>query len=262
MPGGSVFGNGISVMNGSTAARERLIVALDVADAARATAIVDRLGDTVSFYKIGLHLQLAPELHSIIEKLTREGKHIFLDFKYFDIPATVAAAVRMAAPLGVRFLTVMGQQQIVEAAVAARGDAGVKILAVTLLTGVSEDDMRQEFDTALGLDEFVLRRATAAERFGADGVISSPNEIGLIRAHTRASDFLVVTPGIRPTGAARDDQKRTATPHEAILRGADYLVVGRPVIRAAEPRDAAARIIDEIARALVARVDPAAKPQP
>jgi orotidine-5'-phosphate decarboxylase len=249
-------------MNVSAAARERLIVALDVANASQATALVDRLGERVSYYKIGLHLHLDPGLHSVIAKLMSEQKQIFLDFKYFDIPATVAGAVRMAAALGVRFLTVMGQRRIVETAVAARGGAGVKILAVTLLTGTSEGDMRQEFDTTLGLDEFVLRRAAAAERAGADGVISSPNEIRLIRAQSRAPGFLVVTPGIRLLGATGDDQKRTASPYDAIVRGADYLVVGRPILRAADPREATRQIIDEMARALAARAEPAATSQP
>jgi orotidine-5'-phosphate decarboxylase len=249
-------------MNGGVAARDRLIVALDVADATEATIVIDRLGDTAFFYKIGLHLQLAPELYSIIATLKRAKKRIFLDFKYFDIPETVAGAVTKAAALGVDFLTVMGERQIVEAAVAARGASGVKILAVTLLTGMSEDDMRREFHTALHLDEFVARRAAEAERSGADGVIASPNEIRLIRAQSRRPDFLIVTPGIRPHGAARDDQKRTATPYQAILGGADHLVVGRPILRAANPRDAASRIVDEIAVALAERADPVAKSQP
>lgn len=236
-------------------APERLIVALDVASAAEATAIVDRLGDMVAFYKIGLHLQLMPELHSLIGKLIREEKKIFLDFKYFDIPATVAGGVRTAAALGVSFVTVMGQRPVLEAAVEARGDADTRILAVTLLTGMSEEDMRREFHTVLSLEEFVARRAAEAERCRADGVISSPNEIQLIRAQACAKDLLIVTPGVRPAGAPLDDQKRTATPYEAILRGADYLVIGRPIIAAASPRAAAHRIIGEMAVALAARRD-------
>jgi orotidine-5'-phosphate decarboxylase len=231
-------------------AMERLIVALDVATADEALRLVDRLGDTVSFYKIGLHLQLVPELHSIVANLRRRGKQIFLDFKYIDIPATVASAVRAAAELGISFITVIGQAQIVRAAVAAREDAELKILAVTLLTGMSEEDMQTEYRTSLTLTEFVKLRAIEADRSRCGGVIASPNEIGLIRSAVRSEDFLVVTPGIRPAGVAQDDQKRTATPYEAILRGADYLVVGRPILRANQPGDAARRIIDEIARAL------------
>jgi orotidine-5'-phosphate decarboxylase len=236
-------------------ARERLIVALDFASADEASKIVQRLGDTVSFYKIGLQLQLAPGLHSLVATLRSARKRLFLDFKYIDIPATVAGAVRTAAELGIDFLTVMGQQQIVRAAVNARGESGAKILAVTLLTAMNEADLRREYHTALTLRDFVERRAIAAEHAGGDGVIASPNEIGLVRAVVPTRDFLIVTPGIRPAGARRDDQIRTATPYDAVLRGADYLVVGRPVIGAAEPRDAALRIIDEIARALEDRAD-------
>jgi orotidine-5'-phosphate decarboxylase len=241
-------------------AKDRLIVALDFASADEALKIVERLGDTVSFYKIGLHLQLAPELHSLVAKLISAQKRLFLDFKYIDIPATVAGAVRAAAELGIDFVTVMGQRQIVRAAVEARGEAGAKILAVTLLTAMNEADLRREYHTGLTLPEFVERRAIAAERAGGDGVIASPNEIELIRAAVPTPDFLIVTPGIRPTGAGRDDQMRTATPYDAVVRGADYLVVGRPIIRAAEPRDAALRIIDEMVLALHDREGKAGSP--
>jgi orotidine-5'-phosphate decarboxylase len=229
---------------------ERLIVALDLACADEALKIVDRLGDTVSFYKIGLHLQLAPRLHSLVAQLTSAQKRLFLDFKYIDIPATVAGAVRMAAKLGIDFITVMGQRHIMRAAVDARGAARLKILAVTLLTAMNEADLQREYHTTLTLPEFVRRRAIAAADASGDGVIASPDEIELVRAAVPTAGFLIVTPGIRPAGVGRDDQMRTATPYEAIVRGADYLVVGRPVIRAAEPREAALRIIDEMALAL------------
>jgi orotidine-5'-phosphate decarboxylase len=231
-------------------ASERLIVALDFGSADDALKIVDRLGEIVSFYKIGLQLQLAPGLHSLVAQLISAGKRLFLDFKYIDIPTTVAGAVRTAAALGIDFITVIGQQQIVSAAADARGAARPKILAVTLLTAINEADLQREYHTALTLREFVERRAIAVKRAGGDGVIASPNEIALIRAVVPTPDFLIVTPGIRPTGAARDDQMRTATPYDAVVRGADYLVVGRPIIRATEPRDAALRIIDEMALAL------------
>jgi orotidine-5'-phosphate decarboxylase len=231
-------------------ASERLIVALDFASADEACKIVERLADTVSFYKIGLHLQLAPGLHPLVAKLISAQKRLFLDFKYIDIPATVAGAVRTAAELGIDFITVIGQQQIVRAAVDARGTARTKVLAVTLLTAMNQADLRSEYHTALTLREFVERRAIAAAQAGGDGVIASPHEIELIRAAVPTPDFLIVTPGIRPAGAGRDDQSRTATPYEAVVRGADYLVVGRPVTRATEPRDAARRIIDEMALAL------------
>jgi orotidine-5'-phosphate decarboxylase len=239
----------------SLSASERLIVALDTATVDDAMALVDRLGDVVSFYKIGLHLQLSPQLHGLISNLTSAKKKVFLDFKYIDIPATVAGAVRTASQLGINFITVMGQQQIIGAAVEARGDAALKILAVTLLTGMSEEDMQREYHTFLTLPEFVKRRAIEAGRVKCDGVISSPNEIELIRSAVRTEDFLIVTPGIRPAGAARNDQKRTATPYDAMSRGADYLVVGRPIIGDIEPREAARRIIDEMALALDRRED-------
>jgi orotidine-5'-phosphate decarboxylase len=231
-------------------ARERLIVALDFASADEALKIVDRLGDSVSFYKIGLHLHLAPGLHSLVSQLISAQKRLFFDFKYIDIPATVAGAVRTAAELGIDFITVIGQQQIVRAAANARGERNAKILAVTLLTAMNETDLRREYHTSLTLREFVERVAIAAANAGGDGVIASPNEIELVRAVVPSPDFLIVTPGIRPAGAGRDDQVRTATPYDAVVRGADYLVVGRPVIRAAEPWDAALRIIDEMALAL------------
>jgi orotidine-5'-phosphate decarboxylase len=231
-------------------AAERLIVALDVAAVDEALKLVQLLGDQVSFYKIGLQLQLVPGLNPLVAELISARKRVFLDFKYIDIPATVAVAVRTAAELGVDFITVIGHKQIVRAAADARGAARARILAVTLLTAMDEADLRSEYHTALTLREFVEGRAIAARQAGGDGVIASPNEIEFIRAVVPTPNFLVVTPGIRPSGASRDDQRRTATPYQAFVRGADYLVVGRPIIGAASPRDAALRIIDEMALAL------------
>ena len=161
-------------------ASERLIVALDLAGADEAFKIVERLADTVSFYKIGLHLQLAPGLHTLVATLKSAQKRLFLDFKYIDIPATVAGAVRTAAELDIDFITVIGQQQVVRAALEARGTARAKVLAVTLLTAMTEADLQKEYHTALTLREFVERRAIAAAQAKADGVIASPNEIELI----------------------------------------------------------------------------------
>jgi orotidine-5'-phosphate decarboxylase len=237
----------------SLSARERLIVALDVATTEEAKLIIDQLGDTVCFYKIGLHLQLAPELHSIFSKLKEEEKNVFLDFKYIDIRATVAGVVRVASRLGIKFITVMGQRHIVGAAVEARADTDLKILAVTLLTGMSEEDMKKEYQTSVPLREFVKQRAVEASHLKCDGVISSPNEVELIRSVVQHEDFLIVTPGIRPVGAAQDDQKRTATPYDAIINGANYLVIGRPIIRESKPKDAVRRIIDEMETALAHR---------
>lgn len=231
-------------------AREKLIVALDVASVKEARSIVEDLKDSVSFYKIGLHLQLDPELPSLFARLLQEQKRIFLDFKFIDIPATVEGAVKAAARLRIKFITVMGQRHIVEAAVKGRGSSDLKILAVTLLTGMTEADMKREYNTDLSLENFIKRRAEAASEMGCDGVISSPNEVKLIRSAIRRENFLVVTPGIRQAGAEPDDQKRTATPGDAILNGADYLVVGRPIIHQEERRQAAERIVNEMADAL------------
>lgn len=228
---------------------DRLIVALDVPTVGEASRIVDELGDVVGFYKIGLMLQLDPDLRALIGRLTGAGKGVFLDFKYIDIPATIEGAVRAASRLGVRFLTVIGESQVVGAAVNGRGNSDLKILAVTVLTGMSERDLRQEYRTDLSLDEFVIRRAAEAASLGCDGVISSPNEARLIRSAVSSDNFLVVTPGIRPSGAEPGDQKRTATPRDAIRNGADHLVVGRPIIRQRDRREAARRIIAEITAA-------------
>jgi orotidine-5'-phosphate decarboxylase len=231
-------------------ARERLIVALDVQTVREAHRIVDELEDTVSFYKIGLLLQLDQDLRSLFDRLTRDGKRIFLDFKYIDIPATIEGAVRAASRLGFKFITVIGQSHIVKAAVKGRGNSDLKILAVTLLTGMTEGDMQKEYCTKLSLEEFVEKRAREAYLMGCDGVISSPNEVKLIRSAIQRDNFLVVTPGIRQIGAEPDDQKRTATPRDAILNGADHLVVGRPITRQRDKREAAQRIIDQVAAAI------------
>ena len=230
------------------AATDRLIVALDVPTAKEASRIVDDLGDIVGFYKIGLMLQLDPDLRPLVERLIGQGKGVFLDFKYIDIPATIEGTVRAASGLGVRFMTVIGESQVVRAAVKGRrGNSDLKILAVTLLTGMS--------NTATGIKIRRLpstdcsRRATEAAALGCDGVISSPNEAGLIRSAVKKDGFLIVTPGIRPTGTEPGDQKRTATPRDAILNGADHLVVGRPIVQQRDRREAAQRIIAEIAAA-------------
>jgi orotidine-5'-phosphate decarboxylase len=247
-------------------ARERLIVALDFSTAEDAQKIVEELGDTVSFYKIGLQLQLAPKLRQLFNRLTKEKKNIFVDFKYIDIPATIEAVVRSASMLNIRFITVIGQDHIVEAAIKGRGDTDLKILAVTLLTGMSETDMRKAYSTTVSLEKFVSDRAKDVISIGCDGVICSPQEISLIRRTVSevmpGHNFLVVTPGIRPAGVSRDDQKRTATPYDAIMNGADYLVVGRPITRSANPTEAAQHIIDQMGWALEERSNSSASALP
>ncbi|HXC15675.1 MAG TPA: orotidine-5'-phosphate decarboxylase [Stellaceae bacterium] len=230
-------------------ARDKLIVALDVAAVSHALELVERLGEAVSFYKIGLHLQFDRELHALFDHLLLKQKRIFVDFKAFDIPATVEGAVRMAASLGIDFVTVVGQRPIVQAALRARGNATLKILAVTLLTGMNQEDMQREYNTALTTKEFIRRRAKSAAETGCDGVISSAREAALIRDSVDRSDFLIVTPGIRLPGAMQDDQKRVMTPYDAISCGADYIVVGRPIVKSADPAAAAAQILADMDRA-------------
>jgi orotidine-5'-phosphate decarboxylase len=231
-------------------ARDRLIVALDVGEVSEAKAIVQELGETVSFYKIGPHLLLDPQLHDLFGHLKVNCKNVFLDFKVFDIPATVEGAVRAAAALGVKFITVVGQRPIVEAAVKARGNSALQILVVTLLTYIDQDDLKREYGSDALLDDFILARAKFAADNGCDGVISSAREVRLIRENVKRTDFIIVTPGIRPHNASTDDQKRVVTPYDAIKNGSNYLVIGRPIIHSAPRRDAASEILREMQTAL------------
>jgi orotidine-5'-phosphate decarboxylase len=231
-------------------ARDRLIVALDVGSVREAKGIVQELDDAVSFYKIGPHLLLDTELHSLLNYLRAESKAVFLDLKVFDIPATVEGAVRTAAALGVKFITVAGQQPIMEAAVKARGNTTLQILVVTLLTYMTQEDLKREYSSATSLDEFILGRAKFAAGHGCDGVISSAKEVRLIRENIERKDFLIVTPGIRPGNSSLDDQKRVATPYDAIKNGSNYLVIGRPIISRKPRYDAAMAILREIQQAL------------
>jgi orotidine-5'-phosphate decarboxylase len=226
------------------APRERLIVALDLSSVEAADAMVKRLGDAVTFYKIGYQLAYAGGL-PYARTLADAGKQIFLDLKLHDIGNTVAEGVKSVSRLGATFLTVHAYPQTMKAAAQAR-EGGLQILAVTVLTSYDDGDL-----AAAGYDAGV--RATAAERaknavaIGIDGLICSPEEAATLRAIVGA-DMLLVTPGVRPAGAAMGDQKRVATPAAAIAAGADYLVVGRPVIAADNPKAAAEAIIAEIAQ--------------
>lgn len=232
--------------------RDRLIFALDVADADAARALVETLGDTVTFYKVGLELAMSPGYFELIDWLKARRKKVFVDVKLFDVPATVAAAVARLDARDVDFITIHGNQSIMQAAARARrGQA--RILAVTALTSLDRGDMTDlGFDCDIG--ELVLSRARRALAAGCDGVVSSGLELERLRAEAPAT-LITVTPGIRPVDndAPPDDQKRVMTPARAIAAGADYLVVGRPIRQAAEPRAAAAAIQDEIAGALAAR---------
>jgi len=229
---------------------ERLIVALDVASVGQAKAMVAGLGDAVAFYKIGLQLAFADGGIAFARDLAGAGKRVFLDVKLLDIDNTVAGAVRSIVPLGASFVTVHAYPKAMRAAVAARGDAPLGLLAVTALTSMSDGDLA---DAGYGMttNDLVVRRARDAEAAGMDGIVASPAEAAAIRAAV-GPGMAIVTPGIRPTGAEHGDQQRVATPEAAIRAGADYLVVGRPIITAEDPRSAATAIIAEIARAAMA----------
>lgn len=225
---------------------QRLIVGLDLPDSGAARAMVDRLGDGVGFYKVGLGLAPVGG-YDLARDLKAAGKRVFLDLKLFDIGATVTAAVRALAPLAPDFLTVHGDPHVVRAAVAGRGDGPTRILAVTVLTSLDRADLDASLVVPGPVPDIVVERARRALAAGADGVIASPNEAARIRALPEAAGRLIVTPGIRPAGSDAGDQKRIATPAAALAAGADHLVVGRPVWRADDPRAAAGRILAEIA---------------
>jgi orotidine-5'-phosphate decarboxylase len=223
-------------------ADDRLIVALDVPNIVAGLDMVSRLGSSVSFYKIGLGMLTGGGLALANELKQEQGKRIFLDMKLFDIGATVEAAVRGLAAFELDFLTVHGDPQVVRAA--ANGAAGSKtrILAVTILTSLDRADLDANQIRAGTVGEIVVERAARALEAGADGVIASPHEAALIRALPQAVGKLIVTPGVRPQGSNAGDQKRIASPRQALADGADHIVVGRPIWQATDPA-AAARAI-------------------
>jgi orotidine-5'-phosphate decarboxylase len=216
--------------------RERLIFALDVSDATAARTLVERLDESVQFYKIGLELFMAGEYFPLLDWLVARHKKVFVDLKFFDVPATVAAAVRRLRNRGVTFTTVHGNQSIMEAAAAAKGE--VKVLAVTVLTSLDRGDL-EDLGFECDVQQLVLSRARRALEAGCDGVVSSGLEAKLLREHID-SRLLVVTPGIRPVeNRPSDDQKRVVSVGQALEFGADYIVVGRPIRDAADPKAAA-----------------------
>jgi orotidine-5'-phosphate decarboxylase len=222
--------------------RDRLIVALDVESVDRARALVTALGDQVNFYKIGLELAFAGGL-DLAAELKLAGKRVFLDLKLHDIGATVERATRRIARLGADFLTIHGYVQTMEAARAGAEDADLKLLAVTVMTSYDDADL-QRAGYALRVAELVAQRAVQAREQGVDGLILSPLELEPIRALV-GPEMLLVTPGVRPAWAEANDQKRIMTPREAVAAGADHLVIGRPITRAADPRAAAERVLQE-----------------
>ncbi|MGE4324682.1 MAG: orotidine-5'-phosphate decarboxylase [Pseudodonghicola sp.] len=226
---------------------DRLIVALDVPNALQALALTEKLGDAVSFYKIGLGMLTGGGLGLANELIAEQGKRVFLDMKLFDIGATIEAAVRGLAQFDLDFLTVHGDPHVVRAAKEGAAGKDLKILAVTILTSLDRADLDEGLIRAGDIPELVAERAARAFDAGADGVIASPQEAAMIRALPEAAGRLIVTPGVRPTGAALGDQKRVATPASAVSAGADHIVVGRPVWQAPDPRAAAQAIVDELA---------------
>jgi orotidine-5'-phosphate decarboxylase len=221
-----------------------IIVALDLENATEALRLVDRIADAVTFYKVGLELFTA-EGPSVLRELTARGKSVFLDLKMYDIGATVERATARAAALGASLLTVHSSPQVIKAAVRGRGASGLKILAVTVLTSFDDGDLADlgySGRTTASLVEHFVRKGVAA---GADGFICSPLEVARVRAIT-GPDGILVTPGVRSAGANEGDQKRVATPFEAMAAGANYLVVGREITRAADPCLAVDRILKSI----------------
>src|ERR1700754_1082956 len=226
--------------------RDRMIVALDVPSVTAAEAMIARLGDSVTFYKIGYQLAYAGGL-PLVRQLVSAGKKVFTDLKMHDIGNTVARGVESVAALGATFLTVHAYPQTMKAAVEGRAGSSLKILAVTVLTSYDDGDLHAA-GYRLGVSDLVEARAQQAQVLGVDVIVCSPEEAASLRKIV-GHQMNLVTPGIRPAGAATGDQKRIMTPARAIGAGADYLVVGRPILEAPDPRAAADAVVTEIAQA-------------
>ena len=231
-------------------ADDRLIVALDVPNVLQGLEVAQKIGDAVSFYKIGLGMLTGGGLALANELKQEHGKKIFLDMKFFDIGATVEKAVHGTAQFDIDFLTVHGDPYVVEAAKQGAAGSNMKILAVTILTSLDRADLDGALIKPGEIKDLVQERAGNALRAGADGIICSPQEAALVRALPEADGKLIVTPGVRPAGAALGDQKRVATPANAIKAGVDHMVVGRPIWQSDDPRQAALEIQAEIGQAL------------
>jgi orotidine-5'-phosphate decarboxylase len=227
--------------------RDRLIVALDLPSVEAAEAMIARLGDSVTFYKIGYQLAYAGGL-PLVRKLADRGKKVFADLKLHDIGNTVAKGVESVAKLGATFLTVHAYPQTMKAAVEARAGSGLKLLAVTVLTSYDDGDLHAA-GYRLGVSDLVEARTQQAQILGIDGIVCSPEEAAALRKIV-GHQMSLVTPGVRPAGTSFGDQKRIMTPGKAIAAGADYLVVGRPVMEAPDPKAAADAIVAEITQAL------------
>jgi orotidine-5'-phosphate decarboxylase len=230
-------------MSGEIAARDRVIVALDLADVEAAEKTIWTLGDSIGFYKIGYELVMAGGLN-LAEDLVQGGKKVFLDMKLHDIGNTVMHATKRAAKLGATFLTVHAFPQTMRAAVEGRGESDLGVLAVTVLTSWDDGDLKDAGYSAT-VPELVARRAAQAEAIGIDGLVCAPSEAKDLRQRLGAK-MLLVTPGIRPAGSEKGDQKRIMTPGDAIRAGVDYMVIGRPIVAAEDPKAAAEKIVEEI----------------
>ena len=222
-----------------------LIIALDVESAADARALVHALGNSTSFYKVGLELYTAAGM-DFVRELIAEGKQVFVDLKLYDIGETVNRATAQVARSGATFLTVHAQDQVVRAAVAGKGDSELGILAVTVLTSFDQNDIQRD-GYAEPLSAVVDRRVRTAVKAGAEGIVCSALDVARVR-QIAGPEITLVTPGVRSPGAGKGDQKRVATPAEAIRNGSDYLVIGRQVTRAADPNAEVERILDEIVK--------------
>lgn len=236
--------------NKNIAANDRLIFAMDVPDCDRARELATELGDSITFYKIGLELMMSGGYFELLDWLLQRDKKVFCDLKFFDIPATVGSAVRQLKDRGASFVTVHGNQSIMEAAAANKGDT-LKVLGVTVLTSLDRGDM-DDLGFACDIEELVISRARRALEAGCDGVISSGLEVAQLREQV-SPKLLVITPGIRPVdNKPENDQKRVVTVETAFGNGADYVVIGRPIRDAAQPRAAAeaiqANIAEQVAR--------------
>jgi len=230
-------------------AQEKIIVALDAPDTASALRLLDSLGDSITWVKVGLQLFTA-EGPSIVHAIKERGYKLFLDLKFHDIPNTAHEAVRSAAGLGVDFTTIhlSGGRAMVESAVEATAGTDLLILGVTVLTSIDAGELRG-IGVERPLSEQVLALVTLGHQVGLRGVVCSPHEIAILREKF-GSDLTIVTPGVRPAGSAAGDQRRVMTPAEAVRAGASHLVIGRPITGAASPHDAALQITEEIAAAL------------
>lgn len=246
MPDGSAFATSRTKRDFPAKMADRLIVALDLPNIEQARNLVKILKGTVSFFKLGLRLQYEPGFGDLLTELKDDGNRIFLDAKMYDIPETVSGAVASAVRRKVDFITVHGDENIMRAAVAAKGESDIKIFAITVLTSL-DDPSLAAMGYAVGARELVQLRARLAVQSGCDGIIASaddqPNDL---RELAGSVGLLIATPGVRRKNAVADDQKRIATPGEAIASGADYLVVGRPILNASDPLEEAVAFIKEM----------------